>query len=66
MTMQKFCKREQNHQVYLNVLPSAAEFYAKVLVFFKACNEIRFGLLAKVALPYVSPYYLLFLHPIFF
>jgi len=36
MTMQKFCKREQNHQACLNVLPSAAEFYAKVIVFFGA------------------------------
>ncbi|WP_044067776.1 hypothetical protein, partial [Segatella paludivivens] len=37
----------------LNVLPSAAEFYAKVLVFFHACNEIMYAVLAKVILPYV-------------
>jgi hypothetical protein len=49
--MQKFCKREQNHQACLNVLPSAAEFYAKVVVFFQACNEMLVGVLAKVRCP---------------
>jgi hypothetical protein len=48
MTMQKFCKREQNHQVYLNVLPSAAEFYAKVIVKFYSYKQIAVALLAKV------------------
>jgi hypothetical protein len=30
IAIQKHCKREQNHQACLNVMPSAALFYAKI------------------------------------
>ncbi len=29
--MQRYCQRAQNHQAYLNVMPSAALSYAKIL-----------------------------------
>ena len=48
--MQRFCKRAQNHQVYLNVMLSVAEFYAKVVLNFYICKLFMFGLLAKVAI----------------
>ena len=52
----RYSKREQNIQTCLNVLPNSAEFLAKILQDFNSCNEITFGLLAKVLIASATHY----------